>query len=214
MEQTDSGGHRLAGLFLMLGAFAMPFIIIDYLSIMSGLESGSTMAERAAYIEENFDALALGWKFEIIALGLMAAGAMAMIPRRVGVAGWALAATGILIAATEYPIMLGGYKEVVFADTVDLNTLSMLIGTTTVMFYVGGLIYHTGFGIALVAEALFQEKMTWKVILGVGGLANLVGGAAFGLAFLGNTAAFTALGPVAFPAFLILGLKGAKLARG
>ena len=181
---------------------------------MGQLESGSTMAERAAFIKENFDALALGWKFEVIALGLMAAGAMAMLPHRVGVAGWALAAAGILIAATEYPIMLGGYKEVVFAETVDLNTLSMLIGTTTIMFYVGGLIYHTGFGIALIAEALFQEKMTWKVILGVGGLANLIGGAGFGLAFLGNTAAFNALGPVVLPAFLILGLKGAKLARG
>jgi len=214
MDQTLNSNHRIAGLFLMLGAFALPFIIFDYLSIMGQLESGSSMAERAAFIKENFDALALGWKFEIIAMGLMAAGAMAMIPHRVGVAGWALAATGILIAATEYPIMLGGYKEVVFAETVDLNTLAMLIGTTTVMFYVGGFLYHTGFGIALVAEAMFQEKMTWKVILGVGGLANLVGGAGFGLAFSGNEAAFAVAGPFALIGFPILGLKGAKLARG
>ncbi|MEM9285838.1 MAG: hypothetical protein AAGA39_08140, partial [Pseudomonadota bacterium] len=77
-----------------------------------------------------------------------------------------------------------------------------------------GCLYHVGFAIALSAEAMFQEKMVWKVVLGIGGLSNLIAGAGFGLAFIGNTAAFAIAGPFALPAFLILGLKGAKLARG
>ncbi|MEM7740790.1 MAG: hypothetical protein AAF225_08315 [Pseudomonadota bacterium] len=214
MDQTHSSGHRLAGIFLMLGAFSMPFIIIDYVSIMGRLDSGSTMAERAAFIKENFDALALGWRFEIMAMGLMAAGAIAMVPHRVGVAGWALAAAGVLIAATEYPIMLGGYKELVFAETVDLNLLTVMIGATTMFFYAGGFLYHLGFAIALSAEAMFQENMVWKIILGLGGLSNMIAAAGFGLAFIGNTEAFAVAGAFALPAFLILGLKGAKLARG
>ncbi|MEO1658533.1 MAG: hypothetical protein AAFR65_12495 [Pseudomonadota bacterium] len=214
MDQTHSNGHRLAGLFLMLGAFALPFIIIDYISIMAQLEPGAGMAERAALARDNFDGLALGWRFEIIAMGLLAAGAIAMVPHGVGVAGWALAAVGILITAPMYPIMLGGYKEVLFADPMRVEDFAMLRAIANVLFYVGGLLYHTGFGIALIGEALFQKSTIWKLILGIGAVANLIGAAGFGLAYGGMEAAFMVAGPLAILAFVIIGLKGAKLARG
>ena len=217
MDQETSSGHKLAGLFLMLGAFSMPFIIIDYIGIMAQLEPQgdvATMTERAALARDNFSALAFGWSFEIVAMGLLAAAAIAMVPHGVGVAGWALAAAGILITAPMYPIMLGGYKAVLLTDPMNVEAFAMLRGITSVLFYVGGMIYHAGFAIALVAETLFQKNAIWKVILGIGALANLVAGLGFGLAFVGNEAAFTVAGPIALMAFAILGLKGAKLARG
>lgn len=205
--------ERIGGLFMLLGAASLPFIIIEYVMITSGAPTMDALSARMAYYEANIVALSRGWHFEVLAMALIGAGALTRIGSRAG-AGWALAAIGVAATLPMYPAMIGGYPSVFDGLEGAEVTYRSVNGFTTEVFYAGNLLVCFGLAIAFWLESGATQSVAPGWVLWVGTVANLAAGLGFlGLHF-GLALPLTILGPVGLLGFLSTAAFGAYLAFG
>ena len=199
---------RLSGVFLMVGAASLLFIIVEYIIVTSGAPDFSQMSERAAYYLEQYPTLARGWHFEILAMVLVGAGAMMRLDTR-GKAGWALSTMGIAAVLPMYPLMIGGYPLVLEAAQDDTFAYAVLNEIAWEIFVAGNMILSLGLALAfwLECRAPSQRAPVW--LMWVGFVSNLAAGLGFVAIYAGLPVQISQAGPFALLGFLALAMFGA-----
>lgn len=206
---TDA--HRIGGLFLLVGAAAMPFIILDYFAIVAGLARAGaepSAAELVAYYKTAYGDLSRGWHIEVLAMALIGAGALTRIAQAAR-PGWALTAIGVALVLPMYPIMIGGYGSVLEGSQPD--EFLMLRAIATDIFYAGSLVLCSGLALALWLERAEARPRVLKFILIAGALLNLLAAAGFALLHFGADFPLSYVGPVALLGFVSLAVFGASV---
>ncbi|MEL6862106.1 MAG: hypothetical protein AAGL11_09725 [Pseudomonadota bacterium] len=205
---------RIGAGLLFFACVALPIIIVDYILIMSGFEGGADadMLARAEYAQEIYPLAARGWLFESIAVSFVAAAGLIFLDRK-SRAGWALATVGALVTMPMYPIMLGGYGEVLASPDLDVQLFAVLRQIATVIFYIGQGFMMMGFALVLVLELRDSGRLLPIWLLGLGAGANFVAAMVFLLLHFGLLSSFMVGGPFGIVGFIVMALFAAQLFR-
>ncbi|MEM9233812.1 MAG: hypothetical protein AAGA69_06180 [Pseudomonadota bacterium] len=188
-------------------------IIIDYITIMSGLTGVNgppTIEEVAVFASDNFSSLSLGWHFEVIAMALLGAASLTLMTRESRI-GWALTAIGVVVVAPMYAIMIGGYGAVFAASEMDTNLYAAFRSVATEVFYAGNLLLNAGLALAFILEFYGSQRIMPAWFLVLAALANAVVAIVFALTHFGLLADFRVAGPVIIVAFLLTAIFGGRL---
>lgn len=205
--------RRLGGLFLLLGAASMPFIIGEYLMITSGAPPVSDLAARMAHSQANITALARGWQFEVIAMALIGAGALTRLGTAAA-AGWALAAIGVAAVLPMYPMMIGGYASAFAIGPGGEMVYSLVNGFSSEVFYVGNLLVCAGLGLAMAQEATVRVWNGPVWIVWTAAVANGLAALGFLALHAGLPVSLAMVGPFGLAGFISVALFGAIAAFG
>ena len=209
---TDA--NRIGGIFLLVGAAAMPFIILDYRAVMAGLARAGAApgaVDLVAHYQVAYGHLSRGWQIEVLALALIGAGALTRISH-VARAGWALAAIGVALVLPMYPIMIGGYGSVLQSSPPQVAEFLMLRSIATDIFHAGMLVLSSGLALALWLERADAKRLLLRVVLLAGALLYLLAAAGFGLLHFGADIPLSRIGPFALLGFVSLAVFGASVA--
>ncbi|WP_394727972.1 hypothetical protein [Altererythrobacter sp. GH1-8] len=204
-----SDSTRLGGLFLLLGAASMPFIIVEYVMVTSAAPPTGNRTENLAYFEANLPTLVRGWHFEVIAMALVGAGALS---RLVGTAraGWALTAIGVASVLAMYPLMIGGYAAAFEADSLAGDKIVNAVATE--LFYAGNFLASAGLGLALFLEAKASERAAPGWVLWIGVIANSLAALGFLALHAGFPVSLQMVGPFGLVGFVSTAAFGAFVA--
>lgn len=200
--------ERLGGLFLMLGAASLLFIIGEYVTITIGAPGPGDVLARVAYYDANYPDLARGWHFEIVAMACLGAGALMRL-NTPGKGGWALAAMGVAAVFPMYPMMIGGYPAA-FDAAQDSTVAYDVVNTIVVeVFHAGNMLACFGLALGLWLErgAPGQRAPGWVLILGA--VSNGIAGLGFLALHAGAKLEMAMIGPFGLIAFLALAIFGA-----
>ncbi|MEO1729112.1 MAG: hypothetical protein AAFR64_00075 [Pseudomonadota bacterium] len=200
--------ERLGGLFLMLGAASLLFIIVEYIILSSGAPGLDDLPERAAYYLERYPSFARGWHFELVAMALVGAGALVRLDSPAK-AGWAVVAIGVAAVLPMYPLMIGGYPPVLEAAQEDVLAYKVLNEIAWEIFIAGNMILNLGVALAFWLEcgASPQRPPRWLMWIGFG--ANLIAGLGMMAMHAGLPVQISMAGPFALLGFLVLAVFGA-----
>ncbi|MEM9086322.1 MAG: hypothetical protein AAGB23_10405 [Pseudomonadota bacterium] len=200
--------ERLGGLFLMLGAASLLFIIVEYILLSAGAPGLDNLPERAAYFLERYPSFARGWHFEVVAMALVGAGALVRLdgPAK---AGWALVAIGVAGVLPMYPLMIGGYVPALEAAQDDVLAYKIVNEIAWEIFVVGNMILNLGLALAFWLEcgASLQRPPRWLMWIGFG--ANLIAGLGMLAMHAGLPVQISVAGSFALVGFLVLAVFGA-----
>ena len=203
--------ERLGGLFLMVGAASLLFIIVEYIMLSAGAPGLENMQERAAYFLERYPSFARGWHFEVVAMALVGAGALIRLDSPAK-AGWALVAIGVAAVLPMYPLMIGGYVPALEAAQQDLLAYKIVNEVAWEIFVAGNMIMGLGLALAFWLEcgASPQRPPRWLMWIGFG--ANLIAGLGMLAMHAGLPIQIAIAGTFALVGFLVLAVFGAFLA--
>ncbi|MEO0689542.1 MAG: hypothetical protein AAFY51_04480 [Pseudomonadota bacterium] len=201
-------GERLGGLFLMLGAASLLFIIVEYILLSAGAPGLDNLPERAAYFLERYPSFARGWHFEVVAMALVGAGALVRLdgPAK---AGWGLVAIGVAGVLPMYPLMIGGYVPALEAAQDDVLAYKIVNEIAWEIFVVGNMILNLGLALAFWLEcgASLQRPPRWLMWIGFG--SNLIAGLGMLARHAGLPVQISVAGSFALVGFLVLAVFGA-----
>ncbi|MEM6856438.1 MAG: hypothetical protein AAF559_01080 [Pseudomonadota bacterium] len=203
--------ERLGGLFLMLGAASLLFIIIEYIVLSSGAPGFDQLQDRAVFYLERYPSLARGWHFEFVAMSLVGAGALMRLGSP-GKGGWALTAIGIAGVLPMYPLMIGGYPPALEAAQDSVLAYKILNEIAWEIFVAGNMILNLGLALAFWLEygASPQRPPRWLMWAGFG--ANLIAGLGMLAMHAGLPVQIAIAGTFGLVGFLVLAIFGAFLA--
>ncbi len=206
--------QRFGGIFLLLGAGALPFIAIEYVLISQhfpGLTASTS--ELHSYYQQYYPDLSRGWRFEMIAVALLGAGALVQM-KDINRSGWALTAIGVALVLPMYAAMIGGYGALVSQEQFDLAGYLTIVGFATSVFDGGNFVFSLGMAVALFQEAkLSRTRMPgWLIISG--SLAQFAASVGFAFRHFGGELPLPLMGIPALLGFVVVAVFGAYLAFG
>lgn len=205
---------RLAGIFLLLGGGTLPFIIIEYVLISQNFPGlTANPSELHSYYQQYYPDLARGWRFEMIAMALLGAGALIQM-KDDNRSGWALAAIGVALVLPMYAAMIGGYGTIVSQEQFDLAAYRMIVGFATSVFDGGNFVFSLGIAVALFQEAkpVRPRKLSW--LLNAGALAHFAVSVGFAIRHFGGELPLPLIGIPALLGFVVVAVFGAYVAFG
>lgn len=206
---ADAKSEHIGGLFLLLGAGSMPFIIAEYLMITSA--APTDIAARLVYYEDNFVALSRGWHFEVLAMALIGAGALVRL-KTTGRAGWALAAIGVAAVLPMYPLMIGGYSSAFAGGEIGANSFGLINGITTELFFVGNLLTSAGLSLAFWLERSSGPSPVPRWVVIIAAVSNGLAALGFAALHAGLGIPLPLVGPVGLLGFISVAVFGAFVA--
>ncbi len=204
---------RVGGLFLLLAGVALPIIVIDYMTTMSGLVSDGyspSADERVTFARSVFGHLAVGWHAEVFAMALLGAGALAL-SNRVSRAGWSLSVMGCVVAIPMYAVMVGGYGGLFEQTTSSIELFEILNGIAGFSFIAGQGLVHLGLGVAFLIEARVKPSVAPAWMLLLAAATNLLGACIFILNHVGVLNSFVYAGPFGLVGHILVAIFGFKL---
>jgi len=200
--------ERLGGLFLMVGAASLLFIIVEYITVLIGAPVNDDLAQRAAYFESQYPTASRGWHFEIVAMALVGAGSLVRLDSEAK-AGWALAAIGVAAVFPMYPLMIGGYPPAFASAPESTLPYEILNNIAWEIFMVGNMLLHLGLTLAFWLERRTPAQRAPGWVLWTGFAANLGGALGFMGMHAGVPIRISDAGPIALLALLALAVFGA-----
>ncbi|MEL6486404.1 MAG: hypothetical protein AAFQ13_04575 [Pseudomonadota bacterium] len=203
--------ERMGGLFLMLGAASLLFIIVEYIILSSGAPSLDNLPERAAYFLERYPSFARGWHFEVVAMALVGAGALVRLDSPAK-AGWALVAIGVAAVLPMYPLMIGGYVPALEAAQEDVLAYKIVNEIAWEIFVAGNMILNLGVAMAFWLECRASPERPPRWLMWIGFGANLIAGLGMLGMHAGLPVQIAIAGTFALVGFCVLAVFGAFLA--
>jgi hypothetical protein len=206
--------NRLGGIFILLGSASLPFIIIEYVLISQNFPGVSaSMSDLGSYYEKYYADLSRGWKFEMLAMALLGAGALVRTasPAR---AGWALTAIGVALVLPMYAAMIGGYGAIINQEPFDLNAYRLILGFASSVFDGGNVIVSFGIALALFQEAKLARTEMPVWLLYSGAIAQFAAGLGFTIRHFGGDLPLSIMGMPALFGFIVVAIMGAYISFG
>ena len=218
-DVTQELSIRVGGLLLAVGAFAFIPIIVEYVFVVgaptgTGAEGSVTTADSAAHAMSHWRSLSRGWRFEILAIALVAAAALTLMGRSGnGRPGWALVVVGVLITCPMYALMLGGYGAVLHGSDTDIQLYGALRASAIQFFHSGIAVMRLGLALVFLAEVTTRCSKMWRSIFMLGFATNLLHGVFFIALFWGASIPLRMISPFGILGFVFAGILGLRLVK-
>ena len=141
---------KTAKLLWSLGSLLVNVTIGIYIYLTS--KAPTDMAERYAYINDNWTAFSAHWKMEFVLMTMITIGAIYFAAKFRKVS-WSIISVGQIILLLTYPIMLAGYRNTPFEIAEMSNQIAVVV------FVFGNIVFLLG-----VFHLYFNEKQLSKWI--------------------------------------------------
>lgn len=216
-DGVASPRQRYGGALLALGCMTFLVTIVLYVFVLGADDPGSPEAA-AAHLLENLS-LARGlWYFETIAISVLAIAGFALQDRSYhagrgipGAIGWIAFATGALINAGMYALVLGAYEPAAQAtDTPEL--FASLQGAATILFLLGNALMYLGLAIAMAAEMRARTPALSPIVAAIGA-ASCALSALLSAALIADLGSLPIVAPFALAGFAFATWFGFRLSR-
>jgi len=205
---------RLGGIFILLGAGALPFIVVEYVLISQNFPGlNASTSELHSYYQQYYTDLARGWRFEMIAMALLGAGALVQM-KDINRSGWALTAIGVALVLPMYAAMIGGYGTIVSQEQFDLAGYRTIVGFATSVFDGGNFVFSLGLAVALFQEAKLTRTGMPGWLLICGSLAQFAASVGFAFRHFGGELPLPVMGIPALLGFVVVAVFGAYVTFG